>query len=108
MRENMKMSNQVVLQNPIDPDLQDRAAQVLAPLGLTVSDVVLALLTHIADEGAVPSDLRNVPDAYDTWFRRKIQEALDDPHPGIPHDDVEAYFAKRRATALQKAEASTR
>ncbi len=53
----MKMSNQVVLQTPIDPDLQDRAAQVLAPLGLTVSDVVLALLTHIADEGAVPSDL---------------------------------------------------
>lgn len=26
-------------------------------------------------------------DSYDRWFRDKVQTALDDPHPGIPHDD---------------------
>jgi len=23
---------------------------------------------------------------YDRWFRAKVQEALDDPRPGLPHD----------------------
>ena len=27
-------------------------------------------------------------DAYDAWFRAKVQEALDDPRPGIPHEVV--------------------
>jgi len=25
------------------------------------------------------------PDAYDAWFRAKVQEALDDPRPTTPH-----------------------
>ncbi|KRV73401.1 stability determinant [Pseudomonas citronellolis] len=29
-------------------------------------------------------------DSYDRWFRRKVQESLDDPRPGIPHDQVMA------------------
>lgn len=40
---------------------------------------------------------------YDAWFRTKVQEALDDPRPDIPNDEVEAYFAKRRAAALRRA-----
>ena len=39
---------------------------------------------------------------HDAWFRAKVQEALDDPRPGIPHEEVEAYFAERRAAALLK------
>jgi len=27
-------------------------------------------------------------DAYDAWFRAKVQASLDDPRPGIPHDEV--------------------
>lgn len=27
---------------------------------------------------------------YDVWFRAKVQAALDDPRPGIPHDEVMA------------------
>jgi hypothetical protein len=27
-------------------------------------------------------------DSYDLWFRAKVQEAIDDPRPGIPHDEV--------------------
>lgn len=29
-------------------------------------------------------------EAYDAWFRAKVQEALDDPGPDIPHDQVMA------------------
>ena len=27
-------------------------------------------------------------EAYDAWFRAKVREALDDPTPPIPHDEV--------------------
>ena len=40
---------------------------------------------------------------YDAWFRAKVQEALDDPRPAIPHDQAETHFAKRRAAALRQA-----
>lgn len=29
-------------------------------------------------------------EAYDAWFRAKVQEALDDPRPPIPHDEAVA------------------
>lgn len=35
--------------------------------------------------------------AYDKWFRTQVQESLDDPHPGVPHDEVEVFFSSRRA-----------
>jgi len=38
----------------------------------------------------------------DALFRAKVQEALDDPRPDIPHKQVKAHFAKRRAAALRK------
>jgi DNA-damage-inducible protein J len=41
--------------------------------------------------------------AHDTWFRAKVQEALNDPRPALPHKNVEAHFAKRRVAALRKA-----
>jgi len=28
--------------------------------------------------------------SYDRWFRAKVQEALDDTRPGIPHDEAMA------------------
>lgn len=27
-------------------------------------------------------------EAYDRWFRAKVQASLDDPRPNIPHDEV--------------------
>ena len=73
-------------------------------MGMTVSDAVRILLTRTAREGALPIELTTDPAAYDAWFRQKVQEALDDPRPAIPHDEVEALFAKRREAALAKAE----
>ena len=29
-------------------------------------------------------------EAYDVWFRAKVREALDDPRPGIPHEQIMA------------------
>ena len=43
------------------------------------------------------------PAAHNAWFRTKVQQALDDPRPATPHDQVEARFTERRAAALRKA-----
>jgi DNA-damage-inducible protein J len=50
--------------------------------------------------------MTNEKDAHDAWFRAKVQEALDDTRPGIPHEVVEAHFAKRRAATLGKMKAA--
>ena len=60
------------------------------------------LLTRIATEGALPAGLTVDSQAYDEWFRAKVQEALDDPRPSLSHEEVEAHFAARRAAALSK------
>lgn len=38
----------------------------------------------------IPLDTEEHTDSYDRWFRAKVQAALDDPSPGIPHDQVMA------------------
>ena len=72
----------------VDDQLKTQATETLANFGLTISDVVRILLTRIAKEGALPAGLTTDPDAYDAWFRAKVQEALDDPRPAIPHQQV--------------------
>jgi hypothetical protein len=37
--------------------------------------------------------------AYDRWFREQVQASLDDPSPGIPHDQV---MAEMRALIASK------
>lgn len=56
--------------------------------GLTLSGAVHILLTRVAAEGGLPAGLTADPDAYDTWFRAKVQEALADQQPTKPHDQV--------------------
>ncbi|WP_428151264.1 type II toxin-antitoxin system RelB family antitoxin [Brevundimonas sp.] len=41
-------------------------------------------------------------EAYDAWFRAKVQEALDDTRPDIPHDEVVARV-KAKIAALRQA-----
>lgn len=72
-------------------------------MDLTVSDAVRILLTRIAKEGALPFPLAVDPAAHDAGFRAKVQEALDDLRPAVPHAEVERRFAKRRAAASRKA-----
>jgi DNA-damage-inducible protein J len=91
-----------LVQTRIDPTVKKRAAAVLEELGITVSDAVRILLTRTANEGALPFELTGNAAAHDAWFRAKVQEALNDPRPAVPHKKVEAHFAKRRAAALRK------
>jgi len=97
------MTTNALVQARIDADVKDRATAVLDGMGLTVSDAVRILLTRIANDGALPFGFATDPATHDAWFRAKVQEALNDTRSAIPHDDVEAHFAKRRAAALRKA-----
>lgn len=86
----------------VDAHLKTQATEVLAGVGLTVSDAVRILLTRIASEGGLPAGLTADPAAHDAWFRAKVREALDDRQPPLPHDDVLAdaqaiIDARRRA-----------
>jgi DNA-damage-inducible protein J len=94
----------VPVQTRVDEAIKERAGAVLEKMGLTVSDAVRILLTRVAIEGALPAGLTVDQEAHDAWFRAKVQEALDDPRPGIPNEDVKAHFARRRAAALGKDE----
>lgn len=96
------MPANALVQTRIDSDVKERAAAILGELGITVSDAVRILLTRTANEGALPFSLARNAAEHDAWFRAKVQEALDDPRPAIPHEHVEAHFAKRRATARSK------
>jgi DNA-damage-inducible protein J len=86
----------------VDDQLKAQAADALSGVGLTLSDAVRILLTRVAAEGGLPAGLTTDPDAYDAWFRAKVQEALDDPRPAITHaqamrDVQERIDGKRRA-----------
>ena len=96
------MPANALVQTRIDPAVKERAAEVLGELGITVSDAVRILLTRTANEGALPFALAQNAAEHDAWFRAKVQEALDDPRPAIPHKQVKAHFAERRAAALRK------
>ncbi|HFV9293994.1 TPA: stability determinant [Serratia fonticola] len=45
-----------------------------------------ALISPIVSE----FETQEQADSYDRWFRAKVQAAMDDPRPGIPHDEVMA------------------
>lgn len=84
----------------VDDKLKTAAAKKLANVGLTVSDAVRILLTRIAKEGGLPAGLTTDPKAYDAWLRVKVQEALDDARPPLPHrqvmDEAQAVIDRKR------------
>lgn len=72
----------------VDNQIKTQASDALSGVGLTLSDAVRILLTRVAAEGGLPAGLATDPDAYDAWFRAKVQEALADPRPTTPHEQV--------------------
>lgn len=96
------MAAGALVQTRIDPDVKERAAAVLGELGITVSDAVRILLTRTANEGALPFELAQSTAEHDAWFRAKVQAALEDQRPTVPHAEVKSRFAVRRAGALRK------
>jgi len=82
------MAQTSMLHVRIDENLKAEASEKLASFGLTVSDAVRILLTRVTKEGGLPAGLTADPAAHDAWFRTKVQEALTDTKPAIPHDQV--------------------
>ena len=86
----------------IDDKLKAEATETLAGVGLTISDAVRILMTRVVKEGGVPAGLTADPETHDAWFRAKVDEALRDTRPTVPHqqvmNDAQAIIdAKRRA-----------
>jgi DNA-damage-inducible protein J len=84
----------------VDDEIKVSAAEKLANFGLTISDAVRILLTRITKEGGLPAGLTTDAETYDTWFRAKVQEALDDSRPPLAHqkvmDEVQALIDRKR------------
>lgn len=84
----------------VDEQLKAQATETLANVGLTVSDAVRILLTRVAKEGGLPAGLTAAPEAHDAWFRAKVQEALADDRPAVPHrqvmDEAQALIDRKR------------
>ncbi len=84
----------------IDDRLKAEAAEKLSNVGLTISDAVRILLTRVAKEGALPAGLAVDDDAYDAWFRAKVQEALADGRAAASHravmEDAQALIDRKR------------
>ncbi len=89
-----------LVQTQIDADIRDRATEVLGKMGLSVSDEVRILLTRTASEGFLPIELMAEPQAYDTWFRTRVDEAMTDERPDMDYADVDALFAEKRKAAI--------
>ncbi|QMV17976.1 type II toxin-antitoxin system RelB/DinJ family antitoxin [Granulicella sp. 5B5] len=104
------MAANALVQTRIDEDIKERATAVLEKQGLTISDAVRILLTRTANEGVLPLARTPMEAAiykgdgtdYDAWFRAKVQEALDDPRPGVPHAEVRRRMNILREKALAK------
>lgn len=94
------MAQTSMLHIRVDDKLKEDAGTKLANVGLTLSDAVRILLTRISKEGGLPAGLTADPAAHDVWFRAKVQEALDDTRPSIPHREVieeaQAFIDSRR------------
>lgn len=91
-----------LVQTRIDADIKERAAAVLGEMGITLSEAVRILLTRTANEGELPFSLTANSSDHDRWFRARVQDALNDSRPAVPHDRVKKQFARRRAAALGK------
>ncbi|MGY3440827.1 DNA-damage-inducible protein J [Bradyrhizobium sp. USDA 4473] len=103
MAKEIAMASNALVQTRIDADVKEKATAVLENMGLTVSDAVRILLTRTANEGMLPLELVSNSQAYDSWFRDKVRQALADTRPSLDDSDVEAHFEQRRAAALRKA-----
>ena len=84
---------------------QLKRTNYLAQLKISVQFIVIwierqtimnAVLSPIVSE----FETQEVADAYDVWFRAKVQASIDDPRPSIPHDqvmdEIQAFLTKKQ------------
>jgi DNA-damage-inducible protein J len=58
MGYNFDMATNAVVRSRINAEVKEKATAVLDEMGLTVSDVMRIVLTRVANENALPFDLR--------------------------------------------------
>jgi hypothetical protein len=56
---------------------------------------------NVRNDSAERMRLAHEAAAYTKWLKAEIQEAIDDPRPGIPNEEVKRHFAGKRE-ALRK------
>ncbi len=72
----------------IDDKLKTEATETLANFGLSVPEAVRMFLTRVINEGGLPVGVTTDPEVHDAWFRDKVHEAMVDPRPSVPHQQV--------------------
>ena len=82
------MAANAVVRARISEQVKEEATEVLADMGLSVSDAVRIMLTKVAKERALPFDL--TPNALTAETLRKSERG-EDLHPA---DDAEDLFRK--------------
>jgi len=55
---------------------------------MTMADIAMSAATARLDPIYEKFSTQQEAESYERWFRAKVQEALDDPRPAIPHDEA--------------------
>jgi len=72
---NISMAANAVVRSRISVDVKEKAAAVLEKMGLTVSDVMRIVLTRVANENALPFDMK--PNKLTRETMRKSAQGMD-------------------------------
>ena len=75
------MPKEAVFTLKLETELRDAFAAEAAATHRPASDLVRAFMREFVQR-------QREARKHDEWFRAKVQQALDDPRPGIPHDVV--------------------
>lgn len=73
-----RTAKHAVIRARIDETTKARATETLSQLGLTPSDVIRLLMTHIAEEGSIPFDI-HVPNSTTKAALEESEESADVP-----------------------------
>ncbi|HEY1500245.1 MAG TPA: hypothetical protein VGF88_11755 [Acidobacteriaceae bacterium] len=90
------MAKEAVFTVKLETELRDAFVAEAAALHQPASQLVREFMREFIRN-------REEEREHDAWFRAEVQKALDDKRPGIPHEEVEKHFARRRANAMRKA-----
>ena len=75
------MPKEAVFTLKLETELRDAFAAEAAATHRPASDLVRAFMREFVQR-------QREARKHDKWFRAKVQQALNDPRPGIPHDVV--------------------
>lgn len=75
MGYNSRMATNAVVRSRISADVKEKATAVLEEMGLTVSDVMRIVLTRVANERALPFELK--PNKLTRETMRKTAKGLE-------------------------------